>query len=230
MRLPTVAPDALPEVLGELAELARPTATRLSRPGLRAGPPSIVLAGDAAWVAWAETSLDDAGDPIGDVLVQRDDDAPRSVATVQHETADPRLSAVGERVLVSYRDRRARGRAQGYALWVPERGEAATLARLSPSNLASPALLVPCGSRAIAVVPRTHSRHERLVSVREHTLETLQGRGPELQLYEHGQAYEHADAACVGEHVLVLYAARENDEHDPGRVLTSSVTCDAASE
>jgi hypothetical protein len=219
---------ALPDGLGELAALVRPVPLRLSREGWRAGPPSARLVAGRAWVAWAETTLDEQGEPIGDVLVQADDEAPRSLATVQHELADPRLAALGERLVVSYRDRRARGRPQGYALWVPPRGETGSLARLAPSNLDSPALLVPCAGVALAVVPRTHSRHERLVSVRAHALDSLEGEGPELQLYEHGEAYEDAAALCVpgpDEHLLVLYAARESDEHEPGHLLSATVTC-----
>jgi hypothetical protein len=219
---------ALPDELGDLAALVRPIPLRLSREGWRAGPPSARLVAGRAWIAWAETALDEQGEPIGDVLVQADDEAPRSLATVQHELADPRLATLGERLLVSYRDRRARGRPQGYALWIPPRGETGSLARLAPSNLDSPALVVPCAGVALAVVPRTHSRHERLVSVRSHSLDALEGEGPELQLYEHGEAYEDAAAVCLPgpeARLLVIYAARESDEHEPAHLLSATVAC-----
>lgn len=207
-----------------------PTALRVSRPGMRAGPPSLLRVGEHRYLAWAETSLDDAGDPIGELLVQFDDGAPRSVATIQHETATPQLSTDGERVLVTFRDRRRRGRPRAYAMWVPPPGEDGTLVGGAPANTDGPALAVPCAGSVLAVAPRTHSRHERLVSVRRHDAASLEGMGPELQLYEHGAPYEHAAAACVGaegaEHVMVLFAARESDDHEAGEVRATNVRCE----
>lgn len=227
--IPEELRDMLPAVLG-------PEPVRASREGQRAGPPSLALVGETRYLAWAETSLDADGDPIGEVFVQEADGAPRAIATVQHELSEPTLAVRGDRVLVTFRDRRDRGRPRAHSMWLPARNEDGALAVAAPANTLGPALGIPCMESVLEVAPRTHSRHERLVSVRRHEAESLAGQGPELQIYAHGAAYEVAAAICLpaspsgtsAEHLFVLFAARESDEHEPGHLRTTAVRCEDA--
>lgn len=233
VRVPYVAPDeVVPDELRDMMPVTTgPTPIRASREGLRAGPPSALMIGDTPYLSWAETSLDEEGDPIGSVFVSEDGTAPRAIATVQHELSLPVLSAAGDHVLVTFRDRRNRGRPRAFSMWLPPRNEDGTVAGGAPANTLGPAVGVPCMGSVIEVAPRTHSRHERLVSVRRHDLSSLEGLGPELQLYQHGTAYEHAAAICLpaespaDERLIVLFASRESDEHEAGEVRTTAVRC-----
>lgn len=94
-----------------------------------------------------------------------------------------------------------------------------------PANADGEALAVACAGAMVIVAPRTHSRSERLVAVRRHDLATLEGSGPEHQIYMHGAAFEHADARCVGNDVLVAVASHATIERPHGAVSTVRFTC-----
>lgn len=81
----------------------------------------------------------------------------------------------------------------------------------------------------MVVVPRTHSRTERLVSVRRHGHD-LAGLGPEQQLYEHGATFEWTDATCVGDRLLVVFGARSSPLSPVGSVRATTVDCASHAE
>ncbi len=206
-------------------------AVRLSRNGVRAGRP------DALWertpegaprlvVAWPETWADRNGRVEGALFVQTGERSPAELEPLAYDASHPSLRAGphGE-ALLSFRDRRPAGsRPRVFVRRVGRRDRALDGVH---ANADGESIAVPCAGAVVLVSPRTHSRAERLVAVRRHDAETLEGSGPEHQIYEHGAAFEHADARCVGDDVLVAIASHATIERPRGAVSTVRFHCPA---
>lgn len=200
---------------------------RLSTPHFRASRPSLLWSGERLLAAWSETWLDARGEPEGRLQVRAGTRAARGVEAVAFDDPLPVLrEGVSGDEIVAFRDRRpARSRPRAQLARLRDRG--AALERVeagSPANAEGESLALACGDDVFVVAPRTHSRTERLVSVRRYSRE-LVGQGPELQLYEHGAAYEHADARCVAGHLVVLFASRRSRVHANASVRAVPVAC-----
>jgi hypothetical protein len=99
----------------------------------------------------------------------------------------------------------------------------------APANAAGGGVAVPCQGSVMVIAPRTHSRTERLVSVRRHG-EDLEGLGPEQQIYEHAATFEWADAVCLGDRLLVVFGSRSAPLTPTGTVRSVTVDCATPAE
>jgi hypothetical protein len=205
---------------------------RLSRGGFRATAPALVFEDDTLLALWGELWIDAEGDSAGRIQLQAGHRAPRSIGDLAYEqmlpvlTPDETEGAGG--AILAFRDRRPAGTRPNVLL---SRIEASTrevtAIRGAPANAAGASVAVPCENAVMVVAPRTHSRTERLVSVRRHTT-ALDGMGPEQQLYEHAATFEWADAVCLGERLLVVYGARSSPATPVGSVRATTVDCEAS--
>lgn len=198
---------------------------RLSTERMRAGRPSARFETDEDGelvLTWAETWVGEAG-VEGTLRVQRGERL-LDLEQLAYDAAEPTLALdVEGRAAVVFRDRRpARTRPRLYLRRLGREDEAHEGVH---ANADGEALGVVCAGAMVLVSPRTHSRAERLVAVRRHDLVTLDGSGPEHQIYMHGAAFEHADARCVGNDVLVAVASHATIERPHGAVSTVRFLC-----
>ncbi len=203
---------------------------RLSRGGFRATAPALAWDDDALLAVWGELWLNERGDSVGRVQLQAGQRAPRAIGELSYEQMLPVLSpdesegATGP--ILAFRDRRPAGTRPAVMLTrvdASTRSETAVVG--APANAAGASVAVPCEHAVMVVAPRTHSRTERLVSVRRHAT-TLEGMGPEQQLYEHAATFEWADAACLGDRLLIVYGARSSPSTPVGSVRATTVDCE----
>jgi hypothetical protein len=201
---------------------------RLSRGGFRATAPAVAFDGDTRLVLWGELWNDERGDAAGRLELQVGNRGPRVVSTLAYELALPSLLPDEGGAILVMRDRRpARTRpALQLARVTPDVREL-TMHVGAPANAAGGSVAIPCQGSVMVVAPRTHSRTERLVSVRRHGLD-LEGLGPEQQIYEHGATYEWADAVCLGDRLLVVFGSRSAPLTPIGTVRSVVVDCTAA--
>lgn len=212
--------------LARVAEGAVPE--RLSSPRFRASRPSLIADGDRVLAAWAETWIDPRGEVEGRVMLRAGSRAARPVAELAFDASLPVLQrGVEDDVLLGFRDRRPeRSRPRFQVARVEDQGT--TIGRVESAahaNARGPSTAVACGGHVFVVAPRTHSRTERLVSVRRYSRE-LVGQGPEMQIYEHGAAFEHADTACVDGRLVVLFASRRGRQAARSSVRSVAVDCE----
>jgi hypothetical protein len=203
---------------------------RLSRGGFRASAPALVFEGDTLLAVWGELWLDDDGDSVGRVQLQVGHRAPRPIDELAYDQVLPVLTpddsdgATG--ALLAFRDRRPAGSRPAVMLArVSSSTREAQAVAGAPANAAGASVAVACEHAVMVVAPRTHSRTERLVSVRRHAT-TLEGMGPEQQLYEHAATFEWADAVCLGDRLLVVYGARSSPSTPVGSVRATTVDCE----
>ena len=200
---------------------------RLSRGGFRSTAPAIAYEGETRLLVWGELWIDEDGDPEGRIELQVGNRGPRVVSTLAYELALPALLADPGGAILSFRDRRpARSRPTMELARVSADIRELTVLPGAPANAAGGGVAVACQGSVMVVAPRTHSRTERLVSVRRHGTD-LAGLGPEQQIYEHGATFEWADAACLGDRLLVLFASRAAPLSPIGSVRAVTVDCAA---
>jgi hypothetical protein len=198
---------------------------RLSSERVRAGRPAARFEtsdGGELVLAWPETWIGERG-VEGALRVQRGERL-LDLERLAYDASEPTvaLDAEGHGALV-FRDRRpARTRPRVYVRHLGREDHAREGVH---ANADGEALGVACAGAMVLVSPRTHSRAERLVAVRRHDLTTLEGSGPEHQIYMHGAAFEHADARCVGNDLLVAVASHATIERPRGAVSTVRFTC-----
>ena len=208
----------LPEGLSETVSPVR----------FRAGAPSLAGTVRDPIAAWEETWIGRGGEVAGRIEVREGSRPPRTAAEVSFEGALPTLRGEGSEALLSFRDRRpARARPRVYLT-----PALAATPRVVPAvgmhaNADGAAFSLRCADSVFVVAPRTHSRHERLIALRRYSPGALEGQGPEHQIYQHGAAFELADARCVGHGLLVLYAGRESREGARASIRTIRLVCDA---
>lgn len=200
---------------------------RLSRGGFRSTAPVITFEGDTRLVLWGELWIDEDGDPEGRIELQVGNRGPRVVSTLAYELALPSIVPDEGGAILAFRDRRPAGSRPAMQLARVD----AELRELSvhagaPANAAGGGVAVGCQGGVMVVAPRTHSRTERLVSVRRHGLD-LEGLGPEQQIYEHGATFEWTDAACLGDRLLVVFGSRSSPLSPVGTVRAVTVDCAA---
>jgi hypothetical protein len=154
--------------------------------------------------------------------------ASRAVAETSIENVLPTFRpGVSDDLLLAFRDRlQARSRPQVRIGRVSDDGMLARIEDGSPANAAGESIAIGCGQDVFVIAPRSRSRTERLVGVRRY-FSDLEPHGPELQLYEHGVAYEHADAQCIDDHLVILYGSRPTHVLPTGSVRVVSLTCDS---
>lgn len=201
-------------------------ARRLSRAGVRAGQPAVRFettdTGPRLVVTWPETWLGRDG-LEGTLRLQRGERV-TDLEPLAYDDAHPTLTLddAGAPVVV-LRDRRpARTRPR---LFVRRLDRNDTAHDGVHANAEGEALAVPCAGALVLVAPRTHSRTERLVAVRRHDLRTLEGAGPEHQIYMHGAAFEHADARCDEGELVVAVASEASLERPRGTISTVRFRC-----
>lgn len=200
---------------------------RLSRGGFRSTAPVIAFQADTRLVLWGELWNDAHGDPEGRIELQVGNRGPRVVSTLAYELPLPVLVPDAAGPILAFRDRRPAGTrpAMQLARVDPEARELSVHAG-APANAAGAGVAVGCQGGVIVVAPRTHSRTERLVSVRRHGTD-LEGLGPEQQIYEHGATFEWTDAACLGDRLLVVFGSRSSPLSPTGTVRSVTVDCAA---
>lgn len=198
---------------------------RVSRGGFRATAPAIAFEGDTRLVLWGELWNDDEGHAEGRVELQVGNRGPRVVSTLAYELALPTLIPDANGAILVMRDRRPAGTRPALQL-ARVTSEARELAMQvgAPANAAGGGVAVGCQGSVMVVAPRTHSRTERLVSVRRHG-EDLAGLGPEQQIYEHAATFEWADAACLGDRTLVVFGSRSAPLSPVGTVRSVTLDC-----
>jgi hypothetical protein len=207
-------------------------AVRLSREGVRAAHPEVLwehVDGVAHLVVvWSETWSDRSGRVAGIVMAQRDG-RPLELEPLAYDQALPSLRAGPDgEALVTFRDRRPAGTRP--RLFVRRLGRSDEAMAGVHANADGEAIAMPCEGAVVLVAPRTHSRAERLVAVRRHDPVSLEGSGPEHQIYEHGAAFEHADARCVGGELLVAIASHATIERPHGEVGLVRLRCEQPAE
>lgn len=214
-----------------VADVGEPSEPRrLSRGGFRATAPALVYDGDALLTVWGELWIDREGDSTGRLQLTAGHRAPRTIAELAYEqalpvlTPDPSEGASG--AILAFRDRRPAGTRPAVMLArVDASTRDAQVVAGAHANAAGASLAVPCEHAVMVVAPRTHSRTERLVSVRRHA-QSLEGMGPEQQLYEHASTFEWADAVCLGERLLIVYGARSSPSTPVGSVRATTLDCE----
>src|SRR6185503_17910679 len=118
---------------------------------------------------WGELWIDDDGDPEGRVQLQVGNRGPRPVSTLAYELALPTLVPDPNGPILAVRDRRPAGTRPALQLArVTSDAHELQMHQGAPANAAGGGVAVPCQGSVIVVAPRTHSRTERLVSVRRH--------------------------------------------------------------
>lgn len=207
--------------------------TRLSRGGLPSGEPAMMRDGDAFLVVWSETWPNNDGDLEGALMSQRVTslDAPlpraRELEELAYESAHPslRVGAQEEPVLV-FRDRRPEGTRPH--LYVRHLGDDDVAQEGVHANAAGESFAVSCADALTLFAPRTHSRGERIVAVRRHNPTTLEGEGPEHQVYQHGTTFDYADARCEERDALLVMASSASEEHPLGAIRSVRFSCPLA--
>jgi len=201
---------------------------RISRDGMRGGRPTalyeLVEGERRLVVAWPETRSGPRG--VEGVLMAQRGERVLDLEPLAYDLSHPSLRAgpEGEAVIV-FRDRRPeRTRPR---LFVRRLGRSDRAEEGVHANADGESIAVPCADAVVLVAPRTHSRSERLVAVRRHDSTTLAGSGPEHQIYEHGAAFEHADARCVGRDVIIAVASSASVERPRGEISTVRFRCPA---
>lgn len=211
--------------LQQIAEGAAPE--RLSSPRFRGSRPTLGWQGDRLVVAWAETWQGERGRAEGRIMVRSGTRAARAGAEIAFDAPLPVLrDGVAGDVVLAFRDRRPAGSRPRVQV-ARVRDDGAALDRVesgSHANAIGESVAIGCGQDVFVVAPRTHSRTERLASVRRYSRE-LAPQGPEMQIYEHGAAFEHADALCVEGRLLVLFASRPSRLQPRGSVRAVPVVC-----
>jgi hypothetical protein len=198
---------------------------RLSRGGFRATAPALAYDDGSLLAVWGELWLDDHGSAAGRLQLQAGNRAPRSISTLAYELPLPVFVPDEHGALLAFRDRRPAGtRPAEQVARIDASTREATVSAAAHANATGGGVAVPCQGAVMVVVPRTHSRTERLVSVRRHGSD-LTGLGPEQQLYEHGATFEWTDAACVGDRLLVVFGARSSPLSPVGSVRATTVDC-----
>lgn len=201
---------------------------RLSDRRFLGSRPSLEWQGDQLAVTWSETWPDARGRPEGRVMLRIGERAARAMAETRIEEVLPTLRPNGPTgLLLTFRDRlQARSRPRVRLSRIESDGTLSRLEDGSAANAAGESIALRCGQDVFVIAPRSRSRTERLIGVRRYR-SNLEPHGPELQLYEHGIAYEHADAQCIAGHLVILYASRPTRVHPHGSVRAVSLTCDA---
>jgi hypothetical protein len=201
---------------------------RLSRAGFRATAPVMSFEGETRLALWGELWIDDRGDATGRMTLQVGNRAPHPVSTLAYELPLPTLTPdVHGGAILAFRDRRpARTRPALQLARVTADTRELAVSTGAPANAAGSGVAVACQGSVMVVAPRTHSRTERLVSVRRHA-DSLAGLGPEQQLYEHGSTFEWADALCLGDRTLIVFGSRSSPLSPVGTVRSVTVDCTA---
>lgn len=197
---------------------------RLSTARVRAGRPSARFATDSAepLIVWPETWVGESG-VEGTLRMQRGERLV-DLEPLAYDAAEPTIALDADgRGTVVFRDRRpARTRPR---LYVRRVGRGDRAHEGVHANADGEALAIPCAGAMVLVAPRTHSRNERIVAVRRHDPATLEGDGPEHQIFMHGAAFTHADARCVGHEVLLAVASHATLERPRGAIGTVRFAC-----
>ncbi len=204
--------------------------TRLSRGGLPSGEPAMMTDGDAFLVVWPETWPNNEGDLEGALMSQRVTSLAsplpraRELEELAYDSAHPslRVGAQGEPVLV-FRDRRPEGTRPH--LYVRHLAEDSAAKEGVHANAAGESFAVSCADALTIFAPRTHSRGERIVAVRRHNPTTLEGEGPEHQVYQHGTTFDYADARCEARDALLVMASSASEEHPLGAIRSVRFSC-----
>ncbi len=210
--------------LVEVASPAEPI--RLSRGGFRASAPALAYDAEGhRLVAWGELWNDEHGDAEGRMVLQVAHRGPIAVGTLAYELPRPVLVEDGTGAILAFRDRRpARTRPALQLARIAADTRELLVSSGAPANAAGGGIAVPCQGAVMVVAPRTHSRTERLVSVRRHG-QDLAGLGPEQQIYEHAATFEWADALCLGDRFMVVFGSRASPDHPIGTVRSVTVDC-----
>lgn len=197
---------------------------RLSRFGSVGSAPALLGGPFGVLAAWSETRAH-GRDVEGHVLMRRYHGSERGrVREVADVSWEQTLPALTEGPFLTFRDRKpARSRPRiRFARVDPEALQLGRIEQGVHANADGEASLVLCNGIAATIAPRTHARRERLVSVRPYDTE-LWPKADELQLYQFAMVYEHAEARCVDERLLVLIAGRRAG--GSGTVRISQVVC-----
>jgi hypothetical protein len=203
---------------------------RLSRAGFRATAPVVAYEAETRLALWGELWIDERGDAAGRLVLQVGDRAPRPVTSLAYELPLPTITLDREGAILAFRDRRpARTRPALQLARITRETRDVVVMTGAPANAAGGGVAVACQGSVMVVAPRTHSRTERLVSVRRHDA-SLAGLGPEQQLYEHGSTFEWADAVCLGDRTLVVFGSRSSSLSPIGTVRSVTVDCARAPE
>lgn len=209
------------------AEQAPGEPWRVSRTGLAAGAPDVVVEDGEPVVAWAETWFGDDGYLVGQVLVSDGRAAPSEVAVIIHEDPRPVLLEDGDGgLLVGWRDEQPAGthpRLILQRLGTDHRpvGEPQIVGRAN--GLGRPYLL-ECEDAITTVAPRTYGHWDVLVGINRMDAH-LERLSVERQIYEYGVDFSLAAAACTGDHLLLLAAERGNTAHPRVRIRTGTLDC-----
>ena len=199
---------------------------RVSREGLAAGAPSVVVHEGEPVVAWAETWFGDDGYLVGQILVSNTRAAPTAVEVIIHDDARAVLAVDQRGLLVGWRDEMPAGTLPRLLLLrlgddLTPQGEPQVVGR---ANGAGSPYLLECDGAVVTVAPRTYGRWDVLVGINrlDPGLERLT---VERQIYEYGVDFSLAAAGCAGEHVLLLAAERGNSTHPDVRIRTTTLDC-----
>ncbi len=209
-----LTPGALPE--------------RLSDSRFFGSRPSLEWQGERLASTWSETWFDARGRSEGRIMLRIGERASRAAETNIENSLPTLRSGMANELLLTFRDRlQTRTRPRVRIGRVEGDGTLARLEDGSSANAAGESIAIGCGRDVFVIAPRSRSRAERLVGVRRY-FPDLEPHGPELQLYEHGVAYEHADAQCIDDHLVILYGSRPTHILPTGNMRAVSLTCDSS--
>lgn len=193
---------------------------------IRGGDPALLATREGLAFAWVESWPSAEGRVEGRLMLRVGTARTRELEQLHFESATPTLGDDEGRITVTFRDRRpARARTKMYVRDTTPAGVAHEGVAANADGAAS---IVRCGAELLAVAPRRHARAERLVAVRRHDPLTLEGAGPEHEIYQHGIAYEYAAAVCSEGVLGVAVAARPSIESVHGSIRLVEMRCTEA--
>ncbi|MFI5308747.1 MAG: hypothetical protein ACHQ53_15425 [Polyangiales bacterium] len=195
----------------------------VSEPGRLASAPSISAHARGTVMAWAENWLQ--GEELHSRIVFWDRRAPpRTLVPLVHFAATPQLFALGDHVVLGFRDRHAGQKTGLYLARVPASGERAQApARVGRADGVGRPALLPCMNGVVAATPRTYGG-DYFVGINWLDRELERARG-EQQFYEDAHAFTQVAAACAGSQAVLLIAEFPQLHRDSAALRAVSYRC-----
>jgi hypothetical protein len=160
--------------------------------------------GSSTVMSWAENWIE-GGELLSRIVYWDRRSARRTLVPVVHVAAAPQLFAMGDRLVLGFRDRRPGAKTGLYLSRIGPRGQRAPAAvRIGRADGVGRPALEPCMGGVVAATPRTYGG-DYFVGVNWLDRDLRRARG-EQQFYEDAHAFTQVAVACVGSHAVLLIA------------------------
>jgi hypothetical protein len=197
------SPDAQRVWWASLAD-GEASAQVMSQNDRLASAPAITALSGVTVMAWAENWL--RGDDLVSRIVYWDHRAaPKTLIRNVHVAASPQLLALGDQLVLGFRDRRAGAKTGLYLARIADRGaQEAEAVRVGRADGVGRPALTPCMDGVIAATPRTYGG-DYFVGINWLDRALQRARG-EQQFYEDAHAFTQVAGACLGSRAVLLIA------------------------